>query len=42
MRAVRTTRFTTVTLALILGTSVATVAANQSEDPCQYEAWSGR
>ena len=33
MRAVRTTRFATVTLALILGTSVVTVAANQSEEP---------
>lgn len=33
MRAVRTTRFVTFTLALILGTSVATVAADQSEEP---------
>jgi hypothetical protein len=33
MRAVRTTRFVAVTLALTLGTSVATVTANQSEEP---------
>jgi hypothetical protein len=33
MRAIRTTQFVAVTLALVLGTSVAAVAANQGEEP---------